>query len=927
MNHLRHFFRTTVVIFVIAGPFPSVAATNYVAYDITPPGMSPPLAVANCIDGAHIGGCTLKSQLGGLDYDVLHPLTTTKVYNRPYIWTVAGAGTSNTATDVTDPSGYAGNITGLHGNVLAEDMTFVLLGNRAQAGNILSPDSYSGLMGSVVGVSEISQVLGTDGNTMVGEYNFSGTSPSAAIWPSSGNGWGNAVDLIGANNSLFAATSTLVAAYYDGANSSAYAVQGTTSVGWAREDGCSIDAVCWHMQPDGVTLHDCVDLTTLMDHVGGAGNADARGLSGDLIVGEWEDKNSADSYHAWLWYGTWTGQNSGPRLRLQSQDGYGNSCRSWAVGVSKTRNEAVGGYANGSTGGNTHACVWNLAGDESTWATYANTPPYAAPASWMVDLCSFLPAGTLWGNCCALAIDDQGDIVGFASSPTDGSTHAILWVPIGTLPSAPTGLQATAGDGQVALCWTVSTGATNYNVKRSTNSGGETTIANPATTNYIDMKLANGLTYFYVVSAVNSAGESPNSVEASTTPVAASPSGFTLWSAGQGLTGDVATLFGQNGSNGVANGFVYAFGTNFSPGQNMLNIRMVGGHPVVELPKRDANTAPYASILLMACTNLASSQTNWSLPIAPSALSLGKPANCDWYELQGSPSNAFFRLKATLLPVSSPVPSPTITTATPLPSGMVGACYNQFMTATGGVSPYVWTIYSGSLPSGLFLGSNGSITGTPTTATTASFTLKVAGNDGASSNKAFSLTINLSTMSPSITTQPQGATNLPGSNVSFSVVANGTAPLSYQWWHNSTSLSNGGNISGATSNLLVVANIQTSDSGNYKVAITNNFGSITSTVATLIVLIAPTISSQPYSASSHVGSNVTFSVSANGTGPLIYQWKMNNTNLFNGGQFSGVKNNMLTITNIQMSNAGNYNVLVTNLVGSVISSNAVLTVN
>jgi fibronectin type 3 domain-containing protein len=91
-----------------------------------------------------------------------------------------------------------------------------------------------------------------------------------------------------------------------------------------------------------------------------------------------------------------------------------------------------------------------------------------------------------------------------------------------TPPAAPTGLQATAGNSQVSLTWTASVGATSYHVKRSTISGGPyTQVAAPTTTSDTDSGLTNGTTYFYVVSALNTAGESANSSQASATPVGA----------------------------------------------------------------------------------------------------------------------------------------------------------------------------------------------------------------------------------------------------------------------------------------------------------------------------------------------------------------------------------------------------------------------
>ncbi|MCE5286952.1 MAG: hypothetical protein LLG02_14060 [Pelosinus sp.] len=88
---------------------------------------------------------------------------------------------------------------------------------------------------------------------------------------------------------------------------------------------------------------------------------------------------------------------------------------------------------------------------------------------------------------------------------------------------ANSNLNAAAGDAQVALSWTAVSGATGYNVKRSTTAGGPyTTIAsNTPGTSYIDTSVTNGTTYYYVVTAITANGESGNSNEASATPQAA----------------------------------------------------------------------------------------------------------------------------------------------------------------------------------------------------------------------------------------------------------------------------------------------------------------------------------------------------------------------------------------------------------------------
>jgi hypothetical protein len=99
------------------------------------------------------------------------------------------------------------------------------------------------------------------------------------------------------------------------------------------------------------------------------------------------------------------------------------------------------------------------------------------------------------------------------------------------VPGAPSGLAATPGNGQISLTWTAASGATEYNVQRSTVSGGPyTTIQSNLTgTSFTNTGLANGTTYYYVVTGTNGVGEGPISNQASATPVAP-PAAVTLTS-------------------------------------------------------------------------------------------------------------------------------------------------------------------------------------------------------------------------------------------------------------------------------------------------------------------------------------------------------------------------------------------------------------
>jgi fibronectin type 3 domain-containing protein len=108
------------------------------------------------------------------------------------------------------------------------------------------------------------------------------------------------------------------------------------------------------------------------------------------------------------------------------------------------------------------------------------------------------------------------------SSGESANSSQVIATPV-AIPSAPTGLTVTPGNAQVALSWTASSGATSYNVKRSTvNGSGYVTVSSPTGTTYTDTGLTNGTTYYYVVSAVNGSGESANSTQASATPTGGS---------------------------------------------------------------------------------------------------------------------------------------------------------------------------------------------------------------------------------------------------------------------------------------------------------------------------------------------------------------------------------------------------------------------
>jgi hypothetical protein len=233
------------------------------------------------------------------------------------------------------------------------------------------------------------------------------------------------------------------------------------------------------------------------------------------------------------------------------------------------------------------------------------------------------------------------------------------------------------------------------------------------------------------------------------------------------------------------------------------------------------------------------------------------------------------------------------------------------------------------LPSGISLvGTNGNsswkLYGTPTgTGTyTVGLTAKSSANAGASETTSANLIINISpgvtNTPPAITAQPASLTVTQGQSAGFSVTATGTAPLTYFWRKGGTPMTNGPNPS------LTIANVQSADAGIYSVIVSNIAGTITSSNATLAVIVPPTapiITSQPLSQSITIGQTANFSVSVSGATPLSYFWFKASTLLTNSA------NPSFAVVNAQFADAGIYSVMVSNSLGTATSSNAVLTVN
>ena len=164
-----------------------------------------------------------------------------------------------------------------------------------------------------------------------------------------------------------------------------------------------------------------------------------------------------------------------------------------------------------------------------------------------------------------------------------------------------------------------------------------------------------------------------------------------------------------------------------------------------------------------------------------------------------------------------------------------------------------------------------------------------------------------------IVEQPQSLQVPVGGTAAFSVTAEGTGPLRYQWRKNGVDLSPGGNTS-----TFVISPVTTNHAGNYRVLVTNAFGTVLSDVATLTVLPIPVITAQPQSQTVLAGGSATFNVTANNA--TSYQWQRSNTNI------AGADQAAYTLSGVQTNHAGNYRVVAINQHGAVTSAVATLTV-
>jgi autotransporter-associated beta strand protein len=155
----------------------------------------------------------------------------------------------------------------------------------------------------------------------------------------------------------------------------------------------------------------------------------------------------------------------------------------------------------------------------------------------------------------------------------------------------------------------------------------------------------------------------------------------------------------------------------------------------------------------------------------------------------------------------------------------------------------------------------------------------------------------------------------------LAVIVSGSAPLNYFWFKDGSYLS-----ANATANsaLLNISSAATNDSGGYYVLVTNSIGSITSSVVSILITnvppTPPSIAQPPASQSAGLGGSASFTVTANGSQPLAYQWFAAGAPLTDGGVVSGSQTATLNLSNLSDGYFTSYYVVITNSYGAITSS-------
>jgi Subtilase family/Putative Ig domain len=336
-----------------------------------------------------------------------------------------------------------------------------------------------------------------------------------------------------------------------------------------------------------------------------------------------------------------------------------------------------------------------------------------------------------------------------------------------------------------------------------------------------------------------------------------------------------ATEIGLVSSTGS---YTATFGLNSSPNWTALIATFAAGGPVApvvtttSLPNGTQNTAYSMSVV---ATGGATPYT-WSMPSGslPAGLSLtsgtgmisGTPtsAGTSNFTVQVTDANSLTGSMALSLTVMVP---PSVTT-TSLPNGTQNVAYSSTLTATGGTTPYTWSVASGSLPTGLTLASGtGVISGTPTATGTSNFTVQVSDVNSVTATQSLSITVVPPPLTVTTTSLPSGTQNAAYS--ATLTVTGGTAP--YSWSITAGTLPAGLSLASATG---VISGTPTgTGTSNFTAQVTDANSAMTTKALSITVgTTPPTVATTSLPNGTQNSAYTTTLTATGGTTP--YSWSV-----------------------------------------------------
>ena len=353
--------------------------------------------------------------------------------------------------------------------------------------------------------------------------------------------------------------------------------------------------------------------------------------------------------------------------------------------------------------------------------------------------------------------------------------------------------------------------------------------------------------------AINSSGTIPDGVKITT-----SSAKFATGSGGGVQKGDNALMFLTTGSTDNTSSLGVDLNLDFT-GRNAGTLSFDWAETNNSTGNRAGSIRVYTSTdgttwteltdaaVLNVINNVASSGSITAIAL-PTEFNGSSTARIRFYYYNGTggttgsrPKIAIDNLSVTSTGASGAAPVVTGITPTDVTTN-AGNTVQFTVTSTGDAPTYFWYKETASATNLIADATTATLTLTNVLAPdTASYQVILTNASGADTSAVVTLTV----LDPAINTQPGNETRLVGGSASFSVLASGTDPLSYQWYSKPTSdnfdftgataLSNGGNISGTDTNTLTITNLAFADATNLFVVVNNSEGSVTSSVVVLTV--------------------------------------------------------------------------------------------